>query len=142
MRLSLIAICVCALAQTPPKLAFEVVSIKPAPKGTPNEMLRDGRLHNRGDDAQIDIGAMGLPGLIEWAFDVPADQVKGHVKEAWGNVKDAASQVHNEDAAAARAHGETTGHDIRESVTNAVEHVKDSINRGLDHLKHDHDKTY
>jgi uncharacterized protein (TIGR03435 family) len=69
---------VCAVfAQAPPKLAFEVVSIKPAPKGTPNEMLRDGRLHNRGDDAQVDIGAIGLPGLIAWAFDVPAEQVKG-----------------------------------------------------------------
>jgi uncharacterized protein (TIGR03435 family) len=77
MRIALLlAICSLAFAQTP-KLAFEVVSIKPAPKGTPNEMLRDGRLHNRGDDAQVDIGAIGLTGLIGWAFDVPADQVKG-----------------------------------------------------------------
>jgi uncharacterized protein YjbJ (UPF0337 family) len=69
-----------------------------------------------------------------------ADQVKGHVKEAWGNVKDTANQVHREDAADARVHTETTGHDARNSVTNAAANVKDSINRGLDNLKRDHDK--
>ena len=64
-----------------------------------------------------------------------ADQVKGHVKEA-------AKDVSRDDAAKTHAHAEDTGHDARNSVTSAAENVKDSINRGLDNLKRDHDKTY
>ena len=75
----------------------------------------------------------------ELANEGAADQVKGHVKEAWGNVKDTADHVRRDDAAEAHTHAETTGHDARNSVTNAAEHVKDSINRGLDNLKKDHD---
>jgi uncharacterized protein YjbJ (UPF0337 family) len=55
-----------------------------------------------------------------------ADQVKGHAKEAWGNVKDTASDLkHSHEA-----------HNVRENITDAAEHAKDSINRGLDHLEH------
>jgi uncharacterized protein YjbJ (UPF0337 family) len=70
-----------------------------------------------------------------------ADQVKGHAKETWGNVKDAASDVHddanahaNVRADEAKLEAERTGHDTRTSITSAAEHAKDSISRGLDHL--------
>jgi len=66
-----------------------------------------------------------------------ADQVKGHVKEAWGNVKDAASNVANRHAADARATETHTGHDLRTSITNAAANAKESINRGVDRMKHD-----
>ena len=65
-----------------------------------------------------------------------ADQVKGHAKEAWGNVKDAAHDtgtVH-ETRAEEREHAE--GHNLRESLTSTAANVKDSINRGLNHLEH------
>jgi len=74
-----------------------------------------------------------------------AEQVKGHAKEAWGNVKDAAADAHDSAHANANAHtseaelhAERTGNEARNSVTSAAERAKDSINRGLDHLKGDH----
>ena len=71
-----------------------------------------------------------------------ADQVKGHANQAWGNVKDTAADLGNSSrtdadlkAHDAKLHAEETGHDVRSSVTSAAERTKDSINRGLDHLK-------
>jgi uncharacterized protein YjbJ (UPF0337 family) len=67
-----------------------------------------------------------------------ADQVKGHAEEAWGNVKDTAHDLtHGSTATSTDAHvrAEQEGHDARNSVADAAEHMKDSINRGLDHLK-------
>jgi uncharacterized protein YjbJ (UPF0337 family) len=71
-----------------------------------------------------------------------ADQVKGHAKEAWGNVKDAASDLHDSAgtdsharAEEAKLNAERKGSDVRDSITSAAEHTKDSINRGIDHLK-------
>lgn len=69
-----------------------------------------------------------------------AEQVKGNAKEAWGNVKDAAgdaqdhatTRVNTNDA---EAHAEHTGGNVRDSITNAAEKVKDSISRGIDHLE-------
>ena len=66
-----------------------------------------------------------------------ADQVKGHVEEAWGKVKDAASDISKRKTSEARAHEASTGHDLREKVTHAAENAKASISRGIDHLKHD-----
>ena len=63
-----------------------------------------------------------------------ADQVKGHAKEAWGNVKDAAKDAGNRHAAEAQ----DTGHNVRNSMTSAAANAKESINRGLDHLKSKH----
>ena len=65
-----------------------------------------------------------------------ADQVKGHAKEAWGNVKDAASEIGNRKSAEAQTHTEATGHDLRAKITDAAEHAKESIDRGIEHLKH------
>lgn len=66
-----------------------------------------------------------------------ADEVKGHAKEAWGNVKDAARDIGNRHEAEATTTGENAGHDIRTSITDAAAHAKESISRGVDHLKHD-----
>jgi uncharacterized protein YjbJ (UPF0337 family) len=65
-----------------------------------------------------------------------ADQVKGNAKEAWGNVKDAASDLTSRDAAEAQAHGDATGHDLRSKITHAAESAKESIDRGIENLKH------
>ncbi len=66
-----------------------------------------------------------------------ADQVKGHAKEAWGNVKDTASDLkHSHEAEDTKLHSEEHSRNLRDSITNAAEHTKDSINRGLDHLTH------
>lgn len=71
-----------------------------------------------------------------------ADEVKGHAKETWGNVKDTASDISDSahanvdsEAANSGAHAEHAGSTLREDITNAAEHAKDSISRGLDHLK-------
>ena len=71
----------------------------------------------------------------ELANEGAADQVKGHAKEAWGNVKDAARDIGNRHATDADTVESTSGHNVRSSVTNAAADVKDSINRGIDHLK-------
>lgn len=64
-----------------------------------------------------------------------ADQLKGSAKETWGNVKDAAAETAHRHEASAEAEGEHTGHGIRASITQAAEDAKNSINRGIDHLK-------
>lgn len=72
-----------------------------------------------------------------------ADQVKGHVKEAWGNTKDAAHAV-SHDARAnteverddATVRGESKAHSVRESIVNAAESVKESVVRHTDNAKH------
>ena len=63
-----------------------------------------------------------------------ADQVKGHAEEAWGNVKDAASNMGNRHSAEAH----DTAHNVRNSMTSAAANAKESINRGLDHMKAKH----
>ena len=70
-----------------------------------------------------------------------ADQVKGHAEEAWGNLKDTASHIGHNDATDAKVHAENTGHDLRSSITNAAEHVKESISRGLGHLENKNDRS-
>ena len=65
-----------------------------------------------------------------------ADQVKGHAKEAWGNVKDTAAHVTSTNSTDAPVHDDTNGNNFRKSITNAAEDVKNSINRGLEHLEH------
>jgi uncharacterized protein YjbJ (UPF0337 family) len=63
-----------------------------------------------------------------------ADQVKGNAKEAWGNVKDAFN-ANSEDAklhaetreSDAKLHGEEAAHNVRQSVVNASEKIKDFV---------------
>ena len=63
------------------------------------------------------------------------DQVKGHAEEAWGNVKEAGRDLQNRKSAKVQTDAEATGHDLRAKVTYAAESAKDSIDRGVDHLK-------
>lgn len=66
-----------------------------------------------------------------------ADQVKGHAEQTWGKVKDTAHDLTTSDSAdQTKADAEAKGHNFREEITSAAEHVKDSISRGLDSLKH------
>ena len=65
-----------------------------------------------------------------------AEQVKGHAEQAWGSVKDTASDLKTSHTATEeQVHAEDTGHSLRDTITNAAEHAKESIERGLDHLK-------
>ncbi len=71
-----------------------------------------------------------------------AQEVKGNAKETWGNVKDTASELGhsagtttNTGSVDTETRTANTGSGIRHDVTNAAEHAKDSINRGLDNLK-------
>jgi uncharacterized protein YjbJ (UPF0337 family) len=66
-----------------------------------------------------------------------ADQVKGHVQQAWGSVKDTASNLgHSNTATNEKIHAENTGRNLRENVTNAAANAKASIERGLGHIEH------
>ena len=67
-----------------------------------------------------------------------AQQVKGHAKEAWGDVEDTASDLaaqHNDDRDDAKARPTAPGHDVRQSVTSTAQNVKEKIQHGLDRLK-------
>ncbi len=73
-----------------------------------------------------------------------ADQVKGHAQEVWGNLKDTAADLHDSARAKAaeydresdaRAEAHETDASFRDKVTAGAEHVKDSINRGLNNLE-------
>ena len=74
-----------------------------------------------------------------------ADQVKGHVKEAWGNTKDAAQAVTRDartnaeiERENAEIHGENKAHNVRESIVSAAESIKDSIVHHADSVKSKH----
>jgi uncharacterized protein YjbJ (UPF0337 family) len=77
-----------------------------------------------------------------------ADQVKGHAQQAWGSVKDTAHNVANDRPSSDPAYSNdpayrnehNTGHDVRTGITNAAANVKESIQRGLDHIDHKHNK--
>lgn len=65
-----------------------------------------------------------------------ADQVKGHAEQTWGSVKDTASNLGNSRTTAnAEVKAENTAHTLREDVSSAAEHVKDSFKRGLDDVE-------
>jgi uncharacterized protein YjbJ (UPF0337 family) len=83
-----------------------------------------------------------------------ADQLKGNAQQTWGSVKDTAHEIAHNHASNRETpydssnpsystdpayRDEHAGHDIRTSITNAAENVKESIQRGLDHIEH-HDK--
>ena len=76
-----------------------------------------------------------------------ADEVKGHAQQTWGSVKDTAHNATTSDrdstlettpAYGADRDEHTTGHDLRSGITNAAANVKESIQRGLDHIDHRH----
>jgi len=59
-------------------------------------------------------------------------QVKGHGEQAWGSVKQAASDTIAEAKARHEEHSEQTKHDARERVTSAAESVKDYVRSSTD----------
>ena len=74
-----------------------------------------------------------------------AEQVKGHAREAWGNTKDAVSDVtdskrHDADLDAARAKetSEDTAHDVRSKITSTAQNVKNSISEKLNEFEARH----
>jgi uncharacterized protein (TIGR03435 family) len=69
----------CATAAGQSRLAFEVVSIKPAPPPTP-ETIRAGtaRIGYSVDGARVQINGFGLPALMMRAFRVQAPQIDMH----------------------------------------------------------------
>ena len=63
-----------------------------------------------------------------------ADQVKGNAKEAWGHVKDAASDSTNRSRESASVHhgdaadnARDAGHDLRDSITTGAEKIKNAV---------------
>jgi uncharacterized protein YjbJ (UPF0337 family) len=74
-----------------------------------------------------------------------AEQIKGVAKETWGNAKDAAAVVRDENQVKAgekkedlKYRAETTAHNLREKVTNTAENIKNSVNEKLDDFKREH----
>lgn len=60
-----------------------------------------------------------------------AQEVKGHGEQAWGSVKEAASDTSDRNATEAR----TEAHDTRANVTGGAEHLKDKIVAGVEAFK-------
>jgi uncharacterized protein YjbJ (UPF0337 family) len=74
-----------------------------------------------------------------------AEQIKGVAKETWGNAKDTADVVHEDNRAKARAEGEDlkyraedSAHNLREKITNTAQNIKEKVNEKLDDMKRDH----
>ena len=60
-----------------------------------------------------------------------AQEVKGHGEQAWGSVKEAATDTHDRDAAESRA--DASGK--RDSVTSGAEKLKDKVVAGVEAFK-------
>ena len=60
-----------------------------------------------------------------------ADQVKGNVKETWGDVKDATGNPQRSDAGSNPQTSSDTGHNVRDSITSAAENTKASVQNAL-----------
>jgi uncharacterized protein YjbJ (UPF0337 family) len=74
-----------------------------------------------------------------------AEQIKGVAKETWGNAKDTADVVHedNRSRVAAKSENlkertENTAHNLREKITTGAQNLKNSVNEKLDDIKRDH----
>ena len=66
-----------------------------------------------------------------------ADQVKGNAEQGWGSVKDSAHNLtHSDSATSTQVSSEQHADSLRDKVTNAAEHAKESLQHGLDHLEH------
>jgi len=57
-----------------------------------------------------------------------AQQIKGHVQQAWGTVK--------ETAADKKAERQDTMHDVREKMTSTAQNVKEKIQHAVDPMRH------
>ena len=56
-----------------------------------------------------------------------AQEVKGHGEQAWGSVKQSASDAQARHEANTPDAGHGTAHDVRESITSTARNVKESI---------------
>jgi uncharacterized protein YjbJ (UPF0337 family) len=74
-----------------------------------------------------------------------ADQIKGVAKETWGNAKDTAAVVRDDNATTAAAQrddlkyrAETSAHNLREKIVDTAHNAKDKVNQKLDEIKREH----
>jgi uncharacterized protein YjbJ (UPF0337 family) len=74
-----------------------------------------------------------------------AEQIKGVAKETWGNAKDAAAVVRDDNAAQAAAEhddlkdrAETSAHNMREKIVDSAHNLKEKVNEKLDEIKREH----
>jgi uncharacterized protein YjbJ (UPF0337 family) len=74
-----------------------------------------------------------------------AEQIKGVAKETWGNAKDAAGAVRDDNQIQASAEKESlidraekTAHNMREKVTTTAQNIKNTVNEKLDNIKREH----
>jgi uncharacterized protein YjbJ (UPF0337 family) len=74
-----------------------------------------------------------------------AEQIKGAAKETWGNAKDAANVVREDNRARAnmeakdvKYRAEDSAHNVREKATNTAQNIKDKIKEKLDNVKREH----
>ncbi|MEI9981510.1 MAG: CsbD family protein [Edaphobacter sp.] len=73
------------------------------------------------------------------------DQIKGVAKETWGNAKDTAAVVRDDNAARTAAErddlkyrAETSAHNLREKIVDSAHNLKETVNEKLDDIKRDH----
>lgn len=73
------------------------------------------------------------------------EQIKGVAKETWGNAKDTAAVVRDDNAAQAAAkrddlkdRAETSAHDMREKIVDSAHNLKEKVNEKLDEIKREH----
>jgi uncharacterized protein YjbJ (UPF0337 family) len=74
-----------------------------------------------------------------------AEQIKGVAKETWGNAKDTAAVVRDDNATTAAAkrddlkyNAETSAHNLREKIVDTAHNAKDKVNQKLDEIKREH----
>ena len=74
-----------------------------------------------------------------------AEQVKGVAKETWGNAKDTANVVREDNRARAatkkedlKYRAEDSAHNAREKTTNTAQNIKEKVNEKLDNMKREH----
>jgi len=60
-----------------------------------------------------------------------AQEVKGHGEQAWGSVKEAATDT----KAQQEANADVKAHDTRENVTESAAHLKDKVVAGVEAFK-------
>ena len=68
------------------------------------------------------------------------DQIKGAVKETWGNAKDAAAEISKDIHKRAEAREQDKGREnqARHNISQKIENVKDSVNAKIDAEREEH----
>lgn len=69
-----------------------------------------------------------------------AQQVKGHVEQAWGSVQSAATETSSDQRARHQNDGDHKAHDVRESITSTAQNVKEQIQQTISNYRADHQK--